>query len=433
MPYGDALYQSANRTARTMPWLGVMGIMGKPLAEGALGGLGWGTEAIKQAAHGNMIDPGPSAYNMMNVMGMGGPAAGLTSGGMKAAPMLSAPKVWYHGSNRIDRVVDSGKIDPKRATSGPSSYFTDSPELASKYAEGKPDTSLMDTGNAADYFTVSPKSLGTRERNPISVERSWWRLTPEQRTDIADRAKRIGWENMDNADGPLTLHPEGTFATLSGPEHWEWTVKENRGNVLAALRDHWLDSGTLIGNEPELQKVFELAGYPHKISQETAPWVTAPGVLPAHLDFKRPLDTTNSETLKNQVIPSLREAFKRDRTRRKYEASPFSWDKDTRYTPKEWLAQLEADVAKGENSFVWTSIPDKVSDQLRRLGYDGIFDTGGKMGGEGHTVAIPLAKGTVKSSITGETLYSGGKGAGLLSAGISAAAEGKKKRGVLGR
>jgi hypothetical protein len=46
---------------------------------------------------------------------------------------------------------------------------------------------------------------------------------------------------------------------------------------------------------------------------------------------------------------------------------------------------------------------------------------------------MPFSPGTVKSSITGETLFTGGKGAGLLSAGISAAAEGKKKRGVLGR
>jgi len=53
---------------------------------------------------------------------------------------------------------------------------------------------------------------------------------------------------------------------------------------------------------------------------------------------------------------------------------------------------------RGENSYVWTSIPDKVTAELRKLGYDGILDTGGKMGGKGHTVAIPFEPGQVRST-----------------------------------
>lgn len=61
------------------------------------------------------------------------------------------------------------------------------------------------------------------------------------------------------------------------------------------------------------------------------------------------------------------------------------------------LPMDEASRTKGENSYVWTSIPDKVTEQLRRLGYDGILDTGGKMGGQGHTVAIPFGPEQVRS------------------------------------
>jgi hypothetical protein len=53
-------------------------------------GLGWGAGATKAASEGHSIDPAPSLYHMANIYGLGGPAAGLTSGGAKAAPFFSA-------------------------------------------------------------------------------------------------------------------------------------------------------------------------------------------------------------------------------------------------------------------------------------------------------------------------------------------------------
>jgi hypothetical protein len=73
------------------------------------------------------------------------------------------------------------------------------------------------------------------------------------------------------------------------------------------------------------------------------------------------------------------------------------WDKNSRYTPKEWVAALEADLAKGDNSYVWTSIPDKVTARLKAMGYDGIIDKGGKGGGNEHRVAIPFDANQVRS------------------------------------
>lgn len=308
---------------------------------------------------------------------------------------------WYHGGERMDRFTESGKIDPRRATSGPMPYFTDDPAMASSYATKKADTSLQrtDTGNVADYFTVDPKAMwpDARQRTPVTVEQSWNYLPPELKAEISDRARRIGYANSDGGDGPLTLHPAGAHGGPSSADHWEYTLKQNRGNPLAALRNIWHDGGMLVGNETELANIYKLAGYPHAISEARAPWTEARGVFPAALRMRNPLATDDVATLRDKVVPALEEAFKRDRTRLDPMSGSDMWDKNNRWTPREWTNALKSDLAKGDNSFVWTSIPDKVTAELTRLGYDGIMDMGGKMGGQGHRVAIPFRPNQVRS------------------------------------
>jgi len=308
---------------------------------------------------------------------------------------------WYHGSDRIDRVVEKGKLDPRRASSGPMPFFTDEPQIASNYALGKPDVSLPDSG-IAQYFTVSPKDLGwARARSPVSVEQSWHHLPSQTRAEIADKATRVGYQNRDMGDGPFVLHDE--FGSLSSPDHYKYLLdREARGNHLAALRMLWHDGGDLIGNEHMMADIWKLAGYPHAISQYSAPWTHAQGVLPARLSMENPLVTTNFDELRTKVIPALEDAFKRDRTRLKQFGAD-DWDKNTRYTPKEWVKALKEDLmpdprtGEPKNSYVWASIPDKVTDQLKRLGYDSIVDMGGKSGGDGHRVAIPFYPNQVRS------------------------------------
>lgn len=315
-------------------------------------------------------------------------------------PASLLDKTWYHGSNRVDRLVEKGELNPKRATSGPMPFFTDDPEMASNYAKNKPDTSRMrgDPGDSvARYFTVSPRDLGyTRGRTPYTVEQSWYHLTPEQKSDILDRWHRVGYENRDTGEGPRVLHPE-PYSGLSGEDHYNWTLqREARGNPLTALRQIWHDGGDLINSESELADIFRLAGYPHPISQATAPWTEAMGVLPAKLLVRNPLVTTDRETIA-KIIPALEDAFKRDRTRKPAYSDSDQWDKNSRFTPREFVQQLKEDTAADKNSYVWTSIPDKVTDALKRLGYDGILDQGGKMGGGGHSVAIPFYPHQVRS------------------------------------
>ena len=303
---------------------------------------------------------------------------------------------WYHGTARLDRLLEKPGLNPKRATSGPMPFFTDDPAMASSYAMGKKGDTSMPDYDVTQSFTVEPKYLGhTRGRTPYSVEQSWNYLAPEQKRTILERAKRVGWADPDTSSGPLKLHPEGVDASPSS-SHFDWLMKtEARGNPITALRMMWHDGGILYGAEDQLKEVFKLAGYPHPVSTKNAPWTKAEGVLPVYMRMSKPLQTDNAAELQN-IITQLRQDFARDRSVKKPYGADM-WDKSTRHTPREWVEQLAEDVAKGENSFVWTSIPDKVTNALKRMGYDGIIDTGGKMGGNGHRVAIPFSPTNVRS------------------------------------
>ena len=302
---------------------------------------------------------------------------------------------YYHGSARIDRVVESGKIDPRRATSGPMPFFTDNPELASSYARNKSDTSLPE-GEYQDVFRVSPRDLGISGRTPIAVERSWDFLDDKTKSEIIDRSTRIGYEDLAESTGRIKLHETGVDATPSRSQYDYLMRTSARGNPLKALRELWVDSGNLYGEEEKLAEIYRLAGFPAKIDQSLAPWTEASGVLPAMLRMKNPLETDNLSEIRERVIPSLENAFKNSRARtRQFGAD--AWDKNTRYTPKQWVEQLKEDVAKGETSYVWTSIPDKITESLKNLGYDGILDVGGKGGGVLHRVAIPFSPEQVRS------------------------------------
>jgi hypothetical protein len=304
---------------------------------------------------------------------------------------------WFHGTERLDRLLSKPGLDPKRATSGAMPYGTDSPNIASNYATGKKDTSLIDSEdwNISNAFTVSPKDLGYRGSIPYTVEQTWNHLPTEIKQDILSKAPRVGYANPDAMQGNFVLHPEGKNDAIN-TSHFDYLLKrEHRNNPLSALRDYWADSGNLYNEEQKLEDIYKLAGYPHKISQDTAPWTEAKGILTGVSRITNPLDTSNNQVLKEQIIPSLKLAFKNDKTRLKIGAD--AWDKNSKFTPKDWVNELEKDTLNGESSFVWTSIPDKVTNELKKLGYNGIYDLGGKMGGQGHQVTIPFEPNQIRS------------------------------------
>jgi hypothetical protein len=215
--------------------------------------------------------------------------------------------------------------------------------------------------------------------------------------EILDRAKRVGFEDFDQSSGPLKLHPEGVNAMNVSEDTWNYYLnRESKGNPLTALRKIWGESGMLYGNEDKLAEVYKLAGFPYEISQTNAPWASAKGVMTGKAMISNPLDTSNVSELQDKVIPFLKEQFKNDKTRTKAYGAD-QWDKNTRYTPKQWVDELSKDVGAGENSYVWTSIPDKVTNALKKAGYNGIIDKSGKGGGQVNDVIIPFEPEQLRS------------------------------------
>jgi hypothetical protein len=272
-------------------------------------------------------------------------------------------------------------------------YGTDGVALASKYTN-KADTSLFDTGDVPNYFQVSNKDLGRGSRGLTNVEDSYYSLPAEKKKELLDNYYKLGYEDIGEATGKYVLHSgDGSIASKS---HLDYILKNSGGNPLKALRQLWHDSGELYGKEENLAKIFKVAGYPYKITQTNAPWTSAKGVFAGKAMFKNPLETSNTQDLTGKVIPALKEAFKNDRTRLKDYGADM-WDKNTRFTPKQWIAELEKDIAEGKNSYVWTSIPDKVTKQLEKLGYDSIVDVSGKGGGTQSNVLIPFKPNQIRS------------------------------------
>ena len=421
-PIRGASLQTAKVDPRVIDAMGLAGALmpvAKNVGKAALGevarqihtgtGIGRATlnPKMNMAAEGITKFPQPdgelrSAIAQLNAAkpisegGLGLPADNMPmdrAGAMNAVDYL-------HGTERLDRLLSGKNLDPKRATSGPMPFGTDSPDIASRYAMSKQDTSRMnnDTGSLAQYFQVSPKSLGYRGTNPYTVEQSWHHLSPDIKADILDKSRRIGYQNIDEASGAWTLHPTSEGAPF-GDITYDNALREGKGNPLAALRSLYGESGMLDPYAPsELSDIYKLSGYPHEISQTNAPWTEAKGVFLGKAMIDKPLVTSNTDEIRNSVIPALKKAFENDRTRLKLSNSD-QWDKNSRWTPKTWVNELEKDLSESNNSYVWTSIPDKVTEQLKKLGYQGIIDTGGKGGGSnvGHQVVIPFQPSQIRS------------------------------------
>lgn len=302
--------------------------------------------------------------------------------GTKAVTPEGSPMTLYHGANRLDRLVD--KIRPERSTSGPMPFFTANPEIASNYAKGKADNSIEDN-DYKHWFQYRPKGA----RSDQLIDHLWWDMTPEQKKAFHERMPNI----REDDEREHVLHdPEGGMAV---PGTYEMYLQRERGNGIAAARELWLNSGALFGgDEHKFVNVLREAGAPLDNVSFTDFNHGAPGIMPAHLSIENPLVTSE---IPPHVVEALDDAASRVRKpTAKYGADP--WDKATR-DPDEWMQALKTDLEEG-TQLAWSSIPDWVTKTLTRLGYDGIHDFGGKLGGEKHDVWVPFTPEQVRSSIT---------------------------------
>lgn len=293
------------------------------------------------------------------------------------------PLVVYHGAQRPDRI--GTRFRSSRATSGPMAFFTSDPEIAGGYAKGKADTSLDRPDSYVKWFKFKPKG----SRSEVDISRMWWSVSADERARIASVLPHVTnfTKDGDEMDG-FRLGDDDEYG-LANKDHWKYTIREHRGNVLEAAVDIWLDSGALFDRESEFLKVLETAQI--KGVRLDDPDVAMSSIFPVYLAITNPFVVDNITT---EQIETLQKAA--NRTRSKPKPGADLWDKRSR-SSQVWMQELRDDV-KNNTTYAWTSIPDWVTDQLRRWGHDGIKDTGGKMGGPKHVVWIPFDDSQVKSA-----------------------------------
>ena len=295
------------------------------------------------------------------------------------------PRRVFHGAQRPDRIGNEFKAE--RATSGPMAFFTDDPDIASGYATGKRDTSLEAPADYSGWFKVNTPR-GVRE-----LDQAWLALPADERDLLTKNLPHVTNttpEGDELPDDTYNLGGEDEHG-LAGRDTWEWEIKQARGNVLKAAKEIWLASAGLFGREEEFLKVLRTAGMKTRVDYDD-PNASHSAIFPVYLSIQNPLDTA---AIPAKVFTALRKA-----SVGKQASDPMAagdqWDKRT-VTGKEWYARLREDKANG-TTHAWTSIPDYATETLRAMGYDGIKDKGGKMGGRESTVWIPFDATQIKSA-----------------------------------
>jgi hypothetical protein len=306
-------------------------------------------------------------------------------GGSKVVDAQGNPLRVYHGAMRVDRIAKDNAFHAHKATSGPMSFFTDTPEVASGYASGKPDTSHDDD---ADWH-------GLWEINGTKGLYSAWRNLPQARREWITTN---GWMVHETDAGfSAQINDEDEDELFISDSQWHEFLRRSRGNGLLALWDVWYQSGKLVQREHDFAKVLQAAGVRGSIAFDH-PYEPKAGLVPVYLSIQNPLDTAD---IPRRVITALTTTSKRKYAQPSQTYGADMWAKHTQ-DPQEWITRLKD--AK-EERWVWTSIPDWVTESLKKLGYDGIKDRGGKAGGETHTVWIPFSAGQVKSAVGNAGTY----------------------------
>lgn len=289
----------------------------------------------------------------------------------------------YHGTARADRV--GNVFLPERATSGPMAFFTDSKEIASNYARDKQDTSLAYDEEYDDYYT---QFRVIKDGKSISVSELWNTLPYSKRQEIKEKAKHITFDdNYENI-----IYDENAKYGLGDMD--TYAINAHKGNVIDALVDSWLESGTLYENEESFLDVLKIIGL-YNVEYRN-PDARAEKVYSVYLNIQNVFDTSKKY---NQVFIDGITNWAKSTDTSKYQretAHADMWDKNNQ-SIEEWIEKAQEDVSNG-TTYAWTSIPDSVTAYIKSQGYDGIKDTGGKNGSNKHNVYIPFNSEQIKSA-----------------------------------
>ncbi len=292
------------------------------------------------------------------------------------------PVVVYHGTARADRVGTVFRGD--RATSGPMAFFTDHENIAANYARDKGDTSIA--YEEEDYYDYHQQfRITLPSGKDISLERYWHYLSPAEQRRITTLAGQIR-EDWDG-DNSIIVDPSINDANGGFPYH----LQEARGNAFRALVIQWLESAILLDEEHRFLDVLEKLDLPLSPYYRD-PDYREPKVYACYMRMEHPFRTAR---ITKKIISSLKAASKKAEMARESWRTDL-WDKNI-VSPGDWIERLEGDY-ENKTTRAWTSIPDWVTACLRKNGYDGIIDQGGKFHAEDHIVCIPFDSGQIKSA-----------------------------------
>lgn len=289
----------------------------------------------------------------------------------------------YHGTARADRV--GNVFLPERATSVPMAFFTDSKEIASNYARDKQDTSLAYDEEYDDYYT---QFRTVKNGKSISVSELWNTLPYSERQKIKEKAKHITFDdNYENI-----IYDENAQYGLGDMD--TYTINTHKGNVIDALIDSWLESGTLYENEESFLDVLKIVGLDNV--EYRNPDARAEKVYSVYLNIQNAFDT--SKNYNQDFIDNITNWAKNTDTSKYQRDTAYAdmWDKNNQ-SIEEWIEKAQGDINNG-TTYAWTSIPDSVTAYIKSQGYDGMKDTGGKGGGSKHNVYIPFNSEQIKSA-----------------------------------
>lgn len=290
-------------------------------------------------------------------------------------------KVMYHCTGRADRV--GYYFDPNRATSGPMAYFTDNKEIAENYSKDKKDTSLDYDERYDDYHTQFRVKHNGED---ISVGELWNTLSAKEKKELGEKAGHICF---DDDYETIIYNPDVDYGNGNFDSY---LLRENNGNVLEALVQAWLDDGELYDREDDFRQVLKMVGIDNV--EYYNPDYRDEKVYEVYLNVTKPFDTTDIST---DMFEQIKDAAENAQVTVGNEAD--MWDKNN-VVPEEFVSRLQNDIKNG-TTYSWTSIPDFVTDVLKKNGYDGIIDKGGKQGGTIHQVVIPFYSEQIKQ-ITNE-------------------------------
>lgn len=302
------------------------------------------------------------------------------------------PIVLYHGTARPDKIRN--KFDRREATSGPMQYFTDSAKLASKYAKNKP---YNQAHREEDYDYSSAFTIGGK-----NLTDAWRSMTPAQKQDFAEKLPLVEYDE----DKEKYVLGDGTNGIIS-EDHLEWKAKKDParafgrhtvGNYITAAYDLFVMGGITYPDDDKFRQVLAAAGIPLNTIKYDDPQAAYPGVFPVFIRMRNPLQA-DAVPLELADAIDARAAIEQQ-TWEDYDGVD-PWDKRSK-DPEMWADTFRQAITNpGENSYVWTAIPDWATQVFREAGYDGLIDRSNKAGTQTETnnVYVPFDENQIKSAI----------------------------------